>query len=101
MASRVCGNQQVKLLPSVSRCNYEASGKRLRLLLKEYRVEPADFAVFLNVCPECLAAWFVHGVPPWLLDKLSRLLSVREQWLATGEGSRTSLGNEFLSRSRL
>lgn len=94
MMSRVRDDQQTKLLRSVSRCNYKSSGKRLRFLLREYQIAPTDFAAFLNVCPECLAAWFVHGIPPWRLKKLSRLLSVREQWLGTGEGRRTTHGGD-------
>lgn len=64
------------------------SGLRLRALLDEYFIGPSAFAGFLGVSPQCLANWFIRGVPRSRAEKLAQLLSVSVVWLLEGEGAR-------------
>jgi len=69
-----------------------ASGQRLRATLAEYAISFAGFAELLRISPQCLTNWFARGVPQVRMEQLARLLSVSEQWLATGEGKRAHEG---------
>lgn len=72
-----------------------ASGQRLRATLEEYAISFAGFSELLRISPQCLTNWFARGVPLVRMEQLARLLSVSEEWLATGEGKRVLL-NEHL-----
>ncbi|MCF4996385.1 hypothetical protein GIW70_25290 [Pseudomonas syringae] len=88
MSSKAGDTPPEKQSLSTLRRHRRASGKRLRLLLREYGISPTGFAEFLVVTPACITNWFVRGVPRHRLGEFSRLLSVNERWLAIGEGIR-------------
>ncbi|WPO99463.1 S24 family peptidase [Pseudomonas sp. HR96] len=62
------------------------SGDRLKHLLFECDLRPADFAAHRNLTPQHIYNWFTRGVPAARLDEIATLLSVRAYWLRTGKG---------------
>jgi len=80
-----CAGRRSMTLRAVSA---ECSGVRLRMLLRECKISPMDFALFLKVTPQRLTNWFSRGIPHAWLDRIARLLSVNAQWLGTGLGEK-------------
>lgn len=62
------------------------SGDRLKHLLFECDLRPADFAAHRNLTPQHIYNWFTRGVPAARLDEIATLLSVSAYWLRTGKG---------------
>ncbi|MBF8693704.1 LexA family transcriptional regulator [Pseudomonas fulva] len=64
------------------------SGERLRALLQECGLTPANFAAQRGVTPQHVNNWFNRGVPLARLDELADLFCVHRRWLRTGEGAK-------------
>lgn len=64
----------------------KTSGDRLKALLQEYNLTPADFAAHRDVTPQHVHNWFKRGVPLARLDEFAQLLSVNRRWLQSGQG---------------
>lgn len=62
------------------------SGDRLKALLKECGLTPADFAVQRGVTSQHVNNWFSRGVPMARVGELAELFGVHRRWLQTGEG---------------
>lgn len=64
----------------------KTSGDRLKALLQECNLTPADFAAHRDVTPQHVHNWFKRGVPLARLDEFAQLLSVNRRWLLSGQG---------------
>ncbi|MFJ4347390.1 helix-turn-helix transcriptional regulator [Pseudomonas sp. NPDC089401] len=64
----------------------KTSGDRLKALLDECGLTPADFAAQRRVSSQHVNNWFKRGVPLARLDALADLFCVHRRWLRSGEG---------------
>ncbi|MFZ5935773.1 XRE family transcriptional regulator [Pseudomonas putida] len=62
------------------------SGDRLKALLRECGLTPADFAAQRRVTSQHINNWFTRGIPIARLDEMAELFCVQRRWLQTGEG---------------
>ena len=62
------------------------SGDRLKALLRECNLAPADFAAHRKVSSQHVNNWFTRGVPQARIEEIADLLSVNAKWLRSGEG---------------
>lgn len=62
------------------------SGDRLKALLRECGLTPADFAAQRRVTSQHINNWFIRGIPIARLDEIAELFCVQRRWLQTGEG---------------
>ncbi|SDU96834.1 helix-turn-helix domain-containing protein [Pseudomonas mucidolens] len=76
----------------------EYSGVRLRVVLKECRIAPMEFALFVRISPQRLNNWFSRGIPEQRLKNIARLLSVNADWLAVGTGEKYVTGTDLRGR---
>jgi hypothetical protein len=62
------------------------SGDRLKALLRECGLTPAEFAAQRRVTSQHINNWFTRGIPIARLDEMAELFCVQRRWLQTGEG---------------
>jgi phage repressor protein C with HTH and peptisase S24 domain len=64
-------------------------GKRFKVLLKEAKISTTAFADFLNIQQaQNVHNWYTRGVPEYRMEEVARILSVKSEWLKTGEGQK-------------
>ncbi|WP_349975232.1 S24 family peptidase [Pseudomonas sp. WHRI 8519] len=64
----------------------KTSGDRLKALLHECGLTPADLAAQRGLTAQHVNNWFKRGIPLARLDELADLFCVHRRWLRCGEG---------------